>query len=197
MRFTKRKGSLLPLIVVISVFVMFVGGVAISLANSGQKVAFGNSVKMQSYYLSKAGIEMGLAFLYAPADPTKPNDNNWFEMGSADNSAFTVALIRNALSTRLQPSNEENFSVYLESTGKGNAHVVTKTNIVKKGNTAAGTYLGDIKVKIEFVQNGNKKEDCYYKIISTSKLNDNDSVNSEHILTMEVNISNEFDRKLY
>lgn len=197
MKFRKRKGSLLPIVIIISIFIFLLGGVAISLANSGQKVAVGNSTKMRSYYLSKAGIEMGLAFLYSPANPSRPNDNNWFEMGSNSNGTVSVQDIENALSVRLQPTNEETFSVYLETTGEGNAHKVNKTNIVKKGSSSTGTYLGDVTIRIEFIKKGTTKDDCYYKITSSAELDSADTVNSEHILTMEVNIANEFDRKLY
>lgn len=197
MKFHKRKGSLLPIVIIISIFIFLLGGVAISLANSGQKVAVGNSTKMRSYYLSKAGIEMGLAFLYSPANPSRPNDNNWFEMGSNSNTTVTVQDIENALNARLQPTNEEIFSIYLETTGEGNAHKVNKVNIVKKGSAAVGTYLGDVRIKIELIKNGLKKDDCYYKITSLAELDSTDIVNAEHILTMEVSITNEFDRKLY
>lgn len=193
----KRQGMILPLTIAVTVFILLIGAVVISIASSSHKVAYGNMMKMQSYYLAKAGIEMGNAFLYTPSNTSNPNSNNWFELGSTINTEAKFAAINNQLNNRTKNGKAEIKEIYIETNGDGSKETYLYTK--NQSGVRKGSKLGEIQVEIQLIDTEGKGQakDCIYRIISTGQLSRYNNVNSNYEMKLDVRVTNEFDKKIY
>lgn len=192
----KRKGMLLPLVVVIVAFIMILGGVGLSVATSGQKQSYGNLGNMQAYYLSRAGIEMGLGFLYSPSDLTNTHSANWFQKATTD----SIANLENALNARTNNTAQE-LEVYITATGEGKNRKVTDSKIYVVGSPGIrdGEKFGNISVSVNLEKPSSgtaDKNKCFYRIVSNATFEGKYGVVESYSMTMKVSILNEFDRDL-
>lgn len=203
----KRKGMMLPLIIVISVFIMGLGAVLLTISGTGRSQSYANIEKMQSYNLAKAGIEMGMAFLYSPSQPGNPNSANWFENAKKgkdfDQILDELKSATNPIGT--SSSNTEEVEVYLKTKEVAGNREIESAHIYKRSDTTTireGYHFGDIVITISLVDKGEPKakklDESVYQIISTATLikDKGPTVNTRHQMTMEVSVLNEFDRTI-
>ncbi|MDO4712025.1 MAG: hypothetical protein Q4A75_08605 [Peptostreptococcaceae bacterium] len=193
----KRKGMLLPLVVVVVAFIMILGGVGLSVASSGQKQSYGNLGSMQAYYMARAGIEMGIGFLYSPSDLANQHSANWFQKGK---SSQPITTIENELRARTNDTPQE-LEVYVTSTGQGKNRQLTDSKIYAVGSAdpRVGEKLGDISVTVTLEKPSTgtpKKKECFYRIVSTATFQNKYGVAESYSMTMRVSLVNEFDRDL-
>lgn len=193
----KRKGVLLPLVIVISLFIMILGGIGLTIGTSGQKQSYGNMKNMQAYYLARAGIEMGMGFLYSPSDLNNSLSDTWFEKA---NSSQTLQQIENELRARTGDL-PQNLEVFVTTTGSGDTRVITDSNIYSAGSTVPrqGEKFGDISVTVSIEQPTTgtaTKRNSFYRIVSQASIQEPNGRVQTYSMTMKVSMQNEFDRDL-
>lgn len=194
-----RKGFALPLVIVLVAFMMLLGALAINVANSTHKISYGNIKKNQSFYLAKAGLEIGYGFLDSPIDPSLSpgTGETWFNRTSPQYTLATISQVHTDFVART--SQVQSISVFVDPTVP-NASPVFVTG---GGSAPAGhIHVGDIQLQIELrpAVNGSPlvKDQAIFRITSTATLASTiSSINDTHRMTMDVRATNKFDRKVY
>lgn len=194
----QRKGFALPLVITMIAFILLLGGLAVSVANSTHKISYGNIKKNQAFYLAKAGTEIGYGFLDSPIntglDPGR--GMTWFNVSAPSYTVKTINQVRTDLEARIRSS--QTIQVYFD-TSNPNAKPV----FVGGGSSGvvSGTHIANIDLTITLVSADGSaltKDNAVYRIVSKATLiNTVESVNNERTVRLDVRGSNKFDRKFY
>lgn len=198
-----RKGVVLPHIIMIMLFIFTLGLVYLAIANANMSLANNNEDRSKSYYLARAGLEMGTAFLYAPFDASISGGNrSWFEMGASSDVSDNISNIRGRLNVKTGGSASEK-DVYIKYSMSGATQTIDSLVFTKTGSLPTGSgfeKFGTISVRVEVVNTSttsSEKSDHVYRIISVGRLEGKSGVNSTYTLTKDIEVTNEYNTVVY
>lgn len=196
----KRRGFALPLVVTIFAFIVLLGGLAISVANSTHKISYGNIQKTQAFYLAKAGTEIGYGFLDSPIDPALSVDSGgrtWFDLSDAINASNSISNIKAEFDSKVG-TKIQSYDVFIEKSGTTES-LVFKPSVPSPVDVGNQHYYGTVGITISLVPavagTPLEKNTAVYQITSNATLKNANAVNSTHKMTLTVRAANKFDKK--
>lgn len=194
----KRKGMMLPFVIAVVVFIMFLGVVASNISLSSHKIAYANIERTQSFYLAKAGAEMGYGFLI---EPIASSGQTWFDFANAHTLAeLRTELNRVTNSTGGTSNGVQLLRVYYDETNPDSVpqfRAKDSSGNFAQPNSPTDKHYGDIEISIEVVGDEAQKNVAVFRVTSKGTVLGKSSANNEYTMTMEIRVLNRYDKKYF